>query len=275
MSRQLQALHRRHRSNIIRRAINVQADEPIPINVLGNISEPITASYVYNNEIYNVHGEEEISYSYLNRLYDEQEEAMGRVEERSSSSPPPNYSPVRSNDTDDDYDLNLAINTSLADEPQSPPEPQVDVAVLCHICSCTFTDIQNYNSNFVTSSMCNHAVCFKCYVSIVFNNESYKCSLCNKITPTCRAYNNEGYVELTTVKTVLDKQAIKRHWSHLDNSNKSDETTTIQKLRAELAELQAQHSTLQNQLAEANAALQKKRPTKLRTGMLTRSFYKK
>ncbi|AAC59150.1 immediate early gene 2 [Orgyia pseudotsugata multiple nucleopolyhedrovirus] len=148
------------------------------------------------------------------------------------------------NDSDDDERLLEQVMLESAEAPQlpqAPPAPQVDVSVLCHICSCTFTDIQNYNSNFVTSTECNHAVCFKCYVSIVFGKESYKCSICNRTTISCRAYNRDGYVELSTMSTVRDSQAIKRHWAQLSDSNMphSNEMTTIQELQAELAELRA------------------------------------
>lgn len=148
------------------------------------------------------------------------------------------------NDSDDDERLLEQVMLESAEAPQlpqTPPAPQVDVAVLCHICSCTFIDIQNYNSNFVTSTECNHAVCFKCYVSIVFGKESYKCSICNRTTISCRAYNRDGYVELSTMTTVRDSQAIKRHWAQLSDSNMphSNEMTAIQELQAELAELRA------------------------------------
>nr|WHM28306.1 ie-2 [Dasychira pudibunda nucleopolyhedrovirus] len=148
------------------------------------------------------------------------------------------------NDSDDDERLLEQVMLESAEAPQlpqAPPAPQIDVAVLCHICSCTFTDIQNYNSNFVTSTECNHAVCFKCYVSIVFGKESYKCSICNRTTISCRAYNRDGYVELSTMTTVRDSQAIKRHWAQLSDSNMShsNEMTAIQELQAELAELRA------------------------------------
>ncbi|AWD33673.1 immediate early protein 2 [Antheraea proylei nucleopolyhedrovirus] len=127
--------------------------------------------------------------------------------------------------------------------PASPPPAQVEVPLYCHICSCTYTNLQNYNSTFVTSTECYHAVCFKCYVSIVFNKEFYKCSVCNRTTAACRAYNRDGVVELTTVRTLRDHEAIKTHWNNLFIHNipdsPFDDKNNIRKLEAQLDESRA------------------------------------
>ncbi|QDL57008.1 IE-2 [Dione juno nucleopolyhedrovirus] len=180
-----------------------------------------------------------------------------------------------------DEEILFEFDISDAFTPLQPqPLPQIDKALFCYICSCTYVDIQDYNSNFVTSSECHHAVCFKCYVNIMFDKSEYKCSICNKITRTCRAYNSSGYVELKVIGTMRNNQIIKRHWMELMKSNVSHETNAatkqiehnieLTKLRASL--LAAHHSNnmmksdcqlMKQQLDVKNLELQRESEAKL------------
>ncbi|BAE72295.1 IE2 [Hyphantria cunea nucleopolyhedrovirus] len=234
-----------------------------PEHVVGDRNAPLRASYTINNSRYNVHGDAEFnppeddddSIIFTDHAAEQARQRAVNLHESLTTTPrSPDYSPVHSPsgqvidsddyNSDDDERMLEQILLESAEPPQTPqpaPEPQEDVEVLCHICSCTFTDIKNYNSNFVTSSECNHAVCFKCYVSIVFNKEAYKCSICNRTTLTCRAYNRAGYVELSTVRTVRDNKLIKQHWMQLTESNMphNRDKTIIEELQLELADLRA------------------------------------
>nr|UIX56132.1 IE2 [Hyphantria cunea nucleopolyhedrovirus] len=241
-------------------------------HVVGDRNAPLRASYIINNARYNVHGDAEFNppenndddVMFVDPAAEQARQRAVNLHDSLSSPRSPDYSPVPSStlrsffnivneyvnetetdtDSDDDERMLEQVLLESTEPPQTPqpaPEPQEDVEVLCHICSCTFTDIKNYNSNFVTSSECDHAVCFKCYVSIVFGKESYKCSICNRTTVTCRAYNRAGYVELSTVRTVPDDKLIKRHWMQLTDSNMphARDKTAIEELQLELAELRA------------------------------------
>ncbi|AAK85695.1 IE2 [Epiphyas postvittana nucleopolyhedrovirus] len=152
-----------------------------------------------------------------------------------------NYSPVHSPD--------FVVLDEFEDEPQEAPAVEVDMAVFCHICSWTFGDTENRNSSFVTSSECNHAVCFKCYTNIIFDKSMYKCSICNRTTPVCRVYNHRGFVHLKAVETVRDTQAIKTHWDQLRENNMDASTINIQNLQAELKVLK-----LEAELAKLRAS---------------------
>ncbi|AAA67992.1 immediate early gene 2 [Choristoneura fumiferana multiple nucleopolyhedrovirus] len=272
-----------------RRAADRPAEERMRAwHVIGDTSEPVTLRFVHNNAQYTVHGNAPFNTADFQEERDSQEtEAANRAHQRAvhlhehlhevqeTAAPLPNYSPVHSPDLTVMEDLETprqrfetmfhAVDAESEDE--AVPLPQVDMAVFCHICSCFFTDIKNYNSSFVTTSECNHAVCFKCYTSIMFDKELFKCSMCNRATPTCRVYNHKGFVELLPTRAVRDKQAIKTHWAQLLDNNMSDskvpEQNDVQKLQAELAELRAEMASMRAEMASkqlgATMALENRR----------------
>ncbi|BBU37485.1 immediate early protein 2 [Choristoneura diversana nucleopolyhedrovirus] len=271
------------RYSILARRAAERATEAVRAwHVIGDINEPVTSQFVHNNAEYTVHGNAPFSMVDFQEEPDLEEEnvtaeevvneAANRAHRRAvqlhehlhepqeTTEPLPNYSPVHSPDLIAMEDLETPQNAFESfdgeSEDEVAPLPQVDMAVFCHICSCTFTDIKNYNSSFVTTSECDHAVCFKCYSSIVFDKESFKCSMCNRATPTCRVYNHQGFVEISSTRSVRDRQAIKTHWAKLLNNNMSDsnvsEQSDIQKLQAEMAELRASTARAQHQAAIAH-----------------------
>ncbi|QBC75989.1 immediate early protein 2 [Neophasia sp. alphabaculovirus] len=156
----------------------------------------------------------------------------------------PDYSPVRSlepffiidsdNEFEPDFDSDVETQEVL---------PEIEVTLMCNICSCTFTDLENRTSSFVTSTECDHTVCIKCYLKIIFEENSYTCSICKKETDRCRMYTEKGIQELRAVNAQTDKEAIKKHWGFLRKDNMPDknlELNTIQKLQAELVQLRAE-----------------------------------
>nr|ALR70134.1 immediate early protein 2 [Anticarsia gemmatalis multiple nucleopolyhedrovirus]ALR71076.1 immediate early protein 2 [Anticarsia gemmatalis multiple nucleopolyhedrovirus] len=156
----------------------------------------------------------------------------------------PDYSPVRSLepftiDSDDDEfepDFDSDVETQEV-------MPEIEVTLICNICSCTFTDLENRTSSFVTGTECNHTVCIKCYLKIIFEENSYTCSICKKETDRCRMYTEKGIQEIKAVNALSDKEAIKKHWGFLRKDNMADkniELNAIQKLQAELVQLRAE-----------------------------------
>ncbi|AFY62816.1 immediate early protein 2 [Samia ricini nucleopolyhedrovirus] len=187
-----------------------------PEHVVGDRRAPLRASYFVNNAYYHVHGNAEFRPPNDETIHNEPTHSEPRS---------PNYSPIHS-PTYEPRSPNFSpthTNTFIWEDgtlrPPSSPPAQIEVSLYCHICSCTYTDLQNYNSTFVASTECHHAVCFKCYVSIVFDKQSYRCSVCNRTTTACRAYNRDGVVELRTVRTLRDREAIKTHWNNLFKHN--------------------------------------------------------
>ncbi|AAQ91658.1 immediate early protein 2 [Choristoneura fumiferana DEF multiple nucleopolyhedrovirus] len=161
----------------------------------------------------------------------------------------PDYSPVRSLepfiiDSDDEYE---PVYDSDVETQEVLPE--IEVTLMCNICSCTFTDLENRTSSFVTSTECDHTVCIKCYLKIIFVKNSYTCSICKKETDRCRMYTEKGIQELKAVNAQSDKEAIKKHWGFLRKDNMPDkniELNTIQKLQAELVQLRAETTRAQH-----------------------------
>ncbi|ABI13928.2 immediate early protein 2 [Anticarsia gemmatalis nucleopolyhedrovirus] len=155
----------------------------------------------------------------------------------------PDYSPVRNSeafiiDSDDEFEPDFDSDVEIQEV-----RPEKEITLMCNICSCSFTDLENRNSSFVTSTQCDHAVCIKCYLKIIFSKESYKCSICNRETDCCRMYTETGIQEIKAVNARSDKEAIKKHWGFLRKDNMADKTielNAIQKLQAELVQLRAE-----------------------------------
>jgi hypothetical protein len=144
------------------------------------------------------------------------------------------------NDDDDDDEFESDFET---DSENQVAMPEVDVALICNICSCEFTDIEDRTSSFVTSTACDHAVCVKCYLSIIFRKDFYTCSICKRSTRSCRMYTQKGIQELQAINAKIDPDAIKRHWGFLRKDNMLDKTgqlNDIQKLQAELVKLRSE-----------------------------------
>ena len=166
----------------------------------------------------------------------------------------PDYSPVRSFepftiDSDDDDNDDEFEPDFESDVETQEVKPEKEIILMCNICSCAFTDLENRNSSFVTSTQCDHAVCIKCYLKIIFSKESYKCSICNRETDCCRMYTETGIQEIKAVNARTDKEAIKKHWGFLRKDNMPDkniELNTIQKLQAELVQLRAETARAQH-----------------------------
>ncbi|AGR57043.1 IE-2 [Choristoneura rosaceana nucleopolyhedrovirus] len=271
-------------------------------HTIGDTNEPVTLHFVHNNADYLVHGNAPFS----TRDFEEDNDVHNNVGERAhhravqlherlqqteqTEAPSPNYSPVHTpvmhdlesprqvwqDSSDDESEYGFPHYSSSDESEDGVAPPQVDMAVFCHICSCTFQDTKNYNSSFVTTLDCNHAVCFKCYINIIFKKRLYKCSMCNLATRVCRVYNHRGYVELMSTRSVCDKQAIKTHWAQLLDSNMSDnnvsddtiEQNYVQALQSELAELRASTARAKEHLEEViytkNAELLEERDNRLK-----------
>ncbi|AJD09173.1 immediate early protein 2 [Condylorrhiza vestigialis mutiple nucleopolyhedrovirus] len=159
-------------------------------------------------------------------------------------------------DSDDDDDDDEFEPDFESDVETQEVRPEKEIILMCNICSCTFTDLENRNSSFVTSTQCNHAVCIKCYLKIIFQKEIYKCSICNRETSHCQMYTETGIQEIKAVNARFDKEAIKKHWNFLRKDNmpdKSIEFNTIQKLQAELVQLRAETARAQHNVNMINS----------------------
>ncbi|ABE68534.1 immediate-early transcriptional regulatory protein-2 [Plutella xylostella multiple nucleopolyhedrovirus] len=151
------------------------------------------------------------------------------------------------NNEDDNDDLPLAQFTPVdeMEEANEEAEEEIEHELTCNICFTTYKDIKNISSSFVTTSRCNHAVCFKCYIRIYTDKLEYTC-FCSVTTANCRMYSKSGYVEFMPAVVKRDRRVMASHWENLLNNNTvnndSNDENVVAKLQQELAELRAKNS---------------------------------
>ncbi|AAN28041.1 IE-2 [Rachiplusia ou multiple nucleopolyhedrovirus] len=266
------------------------------VQIIGNVNEPLTRSYHRQGVTYNVHGEVNISNAdpllsqeddvilinsenvdrerfpdissqqyqnniasetaaqrALQRALDLEAQLMNEIAPRSPVYSPsyapnsPNYVIPQSPDL---------FASPQSSEQQQQSEPEEDVEVSCNICFTTFKDTKNVNSSFVTTTHCNHAVCFKCYVKIIMANSVYKC-FCSATSSNCRVYNKHGYVEFMPIDVTRNQDSIKQHWRELLENNTVNNQTTdlnyVEQLQKELAELRAKTCQVEHKMTMLNS----------------------
>ncbi|AGA16298.1 IE-2 protein [Thysanoplusia orichalcea nucleopolyhedrovirus] len=166
------------------------------------------------------------------------------------------------NDHDDDINIPLTTQRTPPLHQEYEPvsqnnmeeekEKEIEHELTCNICFSTYKDVKNINSSFVTTTRCNHAVCFKCYLRIYTDKLEYTC-FCSVTTANCRMYSKKGCVEFIPAVVQHDKRLMASHWENLldnntVNNNNTNEENVIAKLQQELAELRAKNSLTEHNM---------------------------